>query len=89
MLYGIFAPTDDRALAQDGLNALLDLTFKERNVEVLGSFKEDADELRHQYFVHLFPDVSQDEIGALLQRRRYVILQGPPGTGKTRMAQNY
>jgi 5-methylcytosine-specific restriction enzyme B len=87
VLYGIFAPTDDRALAQDGLNALLDLTFKERNVEVLGSFKEDADELRHQYFVHLFPDVSQDEIGALLQRRRYVILQGPPGTGKTRMAQ--
>jgi 5-methylcytosine-specific restriction protein B len=87
VLYGIFAPTDDRALTQDGLNAFLDLTFKERNVEVLGGFKEDADELRHQYFVHLFPDVSQDEIAALLERRRYVILQGPPGTGKTRMAQ--
>jgi 5-methylcytosine-specific restriction enzyme B len=87
VLYGIFAPTEDRMLTQDALNALLDLTFEERNVEVLNAVRAGADELRHQYFVHLFPDVSQEEIWPLLQRRRYVILQGPPGTGKTRMAQ--
>ena len=87
VLYAIFAPTDDQALTLDGLHALLDLTFKERNEEVLTSFKKDADELRHQYFVHLFPDVAQDHVADLLQRRRYAILQGPPGTGKTRMAQ--
>jgi 5-methylcytosine-specific restriction protein B len=87
VIYGFFAPTDDRAATEDGLNALLDLTFEERGIEPLMTAKENADKLRGQYFAHFFHDVSQAEIAALLERRRYVILQGPPGTGKTRMAQ--
>jgi hypothetical protein len=82
VIYGFFAPTNDRIAAQDGLNALLDLTFEERGVA-----KENAEKLRSQYFAHLFLDVSQAEIAALLEKRRYLIIQGPPGTGKTRMAQ--
>ena len=65
VLYGIFAPTEDHTAGQDGLNALLDLTFEERNVEVLANAREDAVELRRQYFVHLFPDVFQQEISVL------------------------
>jgi 5-methylcytosine-specific restriction protein B len=32
------------------------------------------------------PVVTRDEVGKLLDSRRFVILQGPPGTGKTMMA---
>jgi 5-methylcytosine-specific restriction protein B len=87
VIYGFFAPTDDRIAAQDGLNALLDLAFEERGVEPLVSAKENAEMLRSEYFAHLFMDVSESDIAALLEKRRYLIIQGPPGTGKTRMAQ--
>jgi len=32
------------------------------------------------------PGATDDEIGVLLDRRKYVVLEGPPGTGKTELA---
>jgi 5-methylcytosine-specific restriction protein B len=87
VIYGFFAPTKDTVATQDGLHAFLDLTFEERGIVVLTGAKENAEKLRNEYFAHLFPNVSKQEVAALLQERRYLILQGPPGTGKTRMAQ--
>ena len=46
----------------------------------------DARRIQVAYYSHMLPDCSAEEVGALLERRKYVVLQGPPGTGKTRMA---
>jgi 5-methylcytosine-specific restriction protein B len=86
VLYGIFAPTDDQAATRDALTAFVDLMFDERGHRPLAGSVADFERIRSEWFQHLMPDTTLDEVHALLNERRYVILQGPPGTGKTRMA---
>ena len=87
VLYAIFAPNGDRAATADAVAAFLDLMFAERGFSVLASSASHADDIRAQWFAHLMPDVTKDDVATLLTSRRFVVIQGPPGTGKTRMAE--
>lgn len=86
VLYGIFVPNDNIAATADALKAFLDLMFEERGIYPLKAAMEESERIRSEYFAHLMPDVTEDDVKELLQERRFVVLQGPPGTGKTRMA---
>lgn len=86
VLYAIFQPTVDREATDQALKAMLDLYFEERDESTLAAATEEAQRIREAYFAHLLPDISQQDVAATLQKRRYVVLQGPPGTGKTRLA---
>jgi 5-methylcytosine-specific restriction protein B len=86
VLYGIFAPTDNLETTDKVLKAFLDLMFEERNIFPRANAKQEYESIRSEYFEHLFPKVTAEEVVNLLETRKYVILEGPPGTGKTRMA---
>lgn len=86
VLYGFFAPNGSEAATTDAVKAFLDLMFEERGQYPLKAFFEEAENIRSEYFSHLMPDVSVDDLQSLLRERRFVVLEGPPGTGKTRMA---
>lgn len=88
VLYGIFIPNDNEEATTDGLKAFLDLMFAERSQYPLKAAENEAEEIRSQYFSHLMPDVSENEVRDILAERCFVIIQGPPGTGKTRMSLN-
>ncbi|MGA2689744.1 MAG: AAA family ATPase [Candidatus Korobacteraceae bacterium] len=86
VLYAIFKPRSDTKITQQAVTALLDLCFEERGFDVNANCRNDRDEIRSNWFGCLMPVVTADEVGKLLDSRRFVILQGPPGTGKTRTA---
>jgi len=86
VLYGIFAPNNNKDATIDATTAFLDLMFEERGQYPRAAFKTDSAHLRSQYFSFLMPDTSEEYVLDLLNKRRFVILEGPPGTGKTRMA---
>jgi 5-methylcytosine-specific restriction protein B len=86
VLYAVFVPTEDTAATRDAVTAFMDLLFDERGHRPLAPLLPDFEQTRSQWFEHLMPDTTIDEVRNLLTERRYVILQGPPGTGKTRMA---
>jgi 5-methylcytosine-specific restriction protein B len=86
VLYAMYAPGSDRSRTLEALTAFLDFMFGERGVSPLARYQGDAGAIQAQWYRHLMPDVSNDDIAELLNQRRYVILQGPPGTGKTYMA---
>jgi 5-methylcytosine-specific restriction protein B len=86
VLYGIFAPTDDPTATRDALTAFVDLMFEERGQHPLAGSTADSKQIQAEWFRHLLPETTQDQVHGLLRERRFVILQGPPGTGKTRMA---
>ncbi len=86
VIYGFYAPSEDRLGTEECLKAYLDLMFSERGFQPLKGAEEDARRIRTAYYACMLPDCSLDEVAALLERRKYVVLQGPPGTGKTRMA---
>ena len=86
VLYAIFKPGSDIKITRQAVTALLDLCFEERGFDVNANCRNDRDEIRSNWFGCLMRVVTRDEIGKLLDSRRFVILQGPPGTGKTRMA---
>lgn len=71
-----------RAVVRD----LLDLFAHEHGVRFKGLAKEEWSERRSELLARLFPRHSEEEIAALLDERRFLVLQGPPGTGKTRLA---
>lgn len=77
---------NDDAIAEV-LKLFLDLMFEERGVPIKASCVKDAEKAKQEYLSCLLPDVSKDDVVALLKQRRYVIIEGPPGTGKTRLAQ--
>ncbi len=86
VLYALFKPSSDENMTKQAVAALLDLCFEERGFDVNANSRNDRDEIRANWFGCLMPVVTRDEVGKLLDSRRFVILQGPPGTGKTRMA---
>ncbi|ABZ84574.1 GTPase subunit of restriction endonuclease, putative [Heliomicrobium modesticaldum Ice1] len=86
VIYGFYAPTTERQETERALKAFLDLFFSERGQYPLKAAEAEAERIRGDYFAHLMPDASEEEVRQLLAERRFVILQGPPGTGKTRMA---
>lgn len=65
---------------------LLDLFFDEHGTPLTGKAKDRWNARTHQISSAIFPSWSEDQVLALLQERRFVILEGPPGTGKTRLA---
>ena len=85
-LYATFRPTADRQATYRAVAALLDVMFAERGFQPLKKWEKEASGFRTEWMDSLMPSVTSDQVAALLQSRRYVILQGPPGTGKTRMA---
>jgi 5-methylcytosine-specific restriction protein B len=85
-VHAIYKPTKSREATEFALKAFLDLYFGERNHSPLGAYKEDADAIRTEYLQHLTPSVSAQEVGEMLEERRFVVLEGPPGVGKTRLA---
>ena len=88
VIYGFFAPDENRVATEDALKAFLDLMFEERGQYPLKSSIDNAEHLRAQYFAHLMPDLSENDIVTLLHNQRFVVVQGPPGTGKTEMARH-
>ncbi len=86
VLYSLFKPTSDINVTRQAITALLDLCFEERGFEVNANSRNDRDEIQAKWFGCLMPVITPNEVGKLLDSRRFVILQGPPGTGKTRMA---
>jgi 5-methylcytosine-specific restriction enzyme B len=86
VVYGIYCPTGNSEEDSYALQALLDLFFEERGVPTLAGARTQSEQIRTDYYTHLFPNVSSTEVFDLLQTRRFVVLEGPPGTGKTRMA---
>lgn len=85
-MYGLFAPNGDVEATRMAVAAFLDLMFEERGYAPLKGAQAESDSIRSQYFSHMMPAVSEQDVVRLLETRRFVILQGPPGTGKTRMA---
>lgn len=86
VIYGFFAPGENRQATEDALKAFLDLTVSERGYQPLKKAEEDSERIRGEYYSHMLADINSDEVKDLLKDRKYVILQGPPGTGKTRLA---
>ncbi|MCL6558042.1 MAG: AAA family ATPase [Firmicutes bacterium] len=86
VIYGFFQPVADKKATEDALKAFLDLLFEERGIYPLKAAANETEQIRSEYFAHLMPDVTEEEVLELLRERRFVVLQGPPGTGKTRLA---
>jgi 5-methylcytosine-specific restriction protein B len=86
VLYAVFVPTGAEEAMGDALTAFLDLMFEERGHRPLTALLPDWERIRSEWFQHLMPEITMEEVRDRLRERRYVILQGPPGTGKTRMA---
>jgi 5-methylcytosine-specific restriction protein B len=92
VIYGSFLPEAVRTPASDALaltaaKAFADLFAEERGLEPLKEPAEEKRRARAEWLGCALPRVSEDEVFALLKRRRFVILEGPPGTGKTYLAQ--
>lgn len=86
VIYGLFVPGEDRAATRIAVAAFLDLLFDERSYTPLAAHQADATAIRAGYAGYILPTVQREQVKALLDDRRYVILEGPPGTGKTRLA---
>lgn len=85
-MYGLYRPTSDRNHTSAALTAFLDLMFEERGFFPNKAYETDRNRVRSNWFNHLMPVVTQEQVRDLLHDSRYVVLQGPPGTGKTKMA---
>jgi len=87
VIYGIFSPISDNPEATlEAVNAFLDLMFFERGSSPLKNFEAESEQTRNEYYKSMLPAMGKNEIEAILENRRYVVLEGPPGTGKTRLA---
>src|SRR5262249_28735870 len=71
VIYGLFAPDHDRALTDTAIKAFLDLTFQERGIEPLKEAQLEARQIESEYFGHLLPSVTEDQVADSLAVRRY------------------
>jgi len=83
----IYAAASVRGAA-DGraVEDLLDLFLHEHATPLTGDAKKRWERRLEELAGAVFPQVTLDEVLAILRERRFVVLEGPPGTGKTRMA---
>jgi len=83
----IYAAASIRSAA-DGrvVEDLLDLFFHEHATPLTGDAKKRWERRLEEIAGAVFPQVTLDNVLAILRERRFVVLEGPPGTGKTRMA---
>src|SRR5690606_27854857 len=65
---------------------LLDLFFDEHGTPLTGKARARWEKQTHKVSSAIFPSWTEEQVRALLEERRFVILEGPPGTGKTRLA---
>jgi 5-methylcytosine-specific restriction protein B len=91
VLYACYAPTgsgapDDHKARELAITVLMDLFMDERGIERKSACESVAQATKAKWMAHLMPPIKNQDVAALLQFRRFVILEGPPGTGKTRMA---
>lgn len=86
VIYGLFVPGSNTDATDKALKAFFDLMFEERGETPLTKHIEERNHIQTEYLGFLMPTISEDDVFALLQKRRYIVLEGPPGTGKTRMA---
>lgn len=91
VLYACYAPTGsgtpaDQNSRELAITVLIDLFMNERGVDRKNATELAAEASKAQWMAHLMPPMKSQDVAALLQLRRFVILEGPPGTGKTRMA---
>lgn len=80
-------PKDDPAKARLVVQAFLDLYAYERGWEVLTSAKDEYRQFIARLNAMWFANPTIEDIAALLNKRRFVVLEGPPGTGKSRVAE--
>jgi len=80
-------PSNNPTKARQIVQSFIDLYAYERGWEIL---KSAQDEFRN-YVASLnamwFETPTAENLGDLLEKRRFVVLEGPPGTGKSRMAE--
>ncbi len=91
VLYACHAPTgsgttDDQKARELAITVFIDLFMDERGIDRKSASESAAKTTKAQWMAHLMPPIKTQDVAALLQLRRFVILEGPPGTGKTRMA---
>ncbi len=86
VIYAAFTPTLDTETTAAAVTAFLDVMFEERGQRPLAQFAAQAEAIQSAWFEHLMASTTRQQVTALLDQRRYVVLQGPPGTGKTLMA---
>ena len=65
---------------------LVDLFFHEHGVRTKKTSGERWEQRQQQMLGQIFPQISEEDVSAILTERRFVVLEGPPGTGKTRLA---
>lgn len=80
-------PKDDPAKARLVVQAFLDLYAYERGWDVLSAAKGEHEEFIASLNAMWFANPTLEDISALLNTRRFVVLEGPPGTGKSRVAE--
>ena len=85
-IYALYRPSEDRAATRVALAAFLDFLLDERGYKPMAGALKSAKEIAAGWADALMPSVEAGDVGALLERRRFVVVQGPPGTGKTRLA---
>lgn len=90
VLYAAFAPPRDRTAGEDAtrdaITAFVDLLFDERRIQPMKAAQDEAERIRRGWMATTLPDVTDDDVVDLLERRNYVVIEGPPGTGKTELA---
>jgi 5-methylcytosine-specific restriction protein B len=86
VIYAAVAITEGSPAELDVVEDLMDLFAHEHQVRMKGDVKPRWDARRSAMLGQVFPGRNDDEVAALLEERRFLVLQGPPGTGKTRLA---
>ena len=86
VIYAATAVTDGNRAERETVEDLMDLFVYEHETRMKGAMKNRWDAKRSAMLAQVFPKHTEDEVAALLEERRFVVLQGPPGTGKTRLA---